>query len=379
MKLVKTGCFFERDGSPLFFVRRVLSGNEMPEERDYYDQGDVCWTTRLYFHPLSLKKIFSAFVDQFEWFAKQEEAMEAPPTNPCVSGFMLLPSMRDAVSSARTALEDNDPLSLQIWFLYFYLHFAPARSALAVITNTAVHFLAEPFLRMRFCILFSSPIEKAVYRERLETWVHATLQPMVLRQYHLMILGTHTFLHDHFFLADTTDYGEEEGLAGREWKPKNYEEWLSFSFPGGECGRNLARDMREELSPRISLLRVHRQNEKVVYPLFCNVTAAQVPRSLGFVILFQSNLITNALPDKREVEVDEPEGVDGDEDVFGDTDLKEINRLCTETLEGENGRESGDSDAGGDGYEDSDIFIRDPENVGECWITEEEIYGFKSV
>lgn len=127
MERVPTGCTFDRKGT-LIPLHRITSTHPLPY---YYDEEDVCWTRRLYFHPLSLKKLLLAFADQFERDIASADYYEVESTNACAAGHLTLDSPEMIVEVVRSACEQDDLLFMGIFFLYFYTYFPPAKKVMS--------------------------------------------------------------------------------------------------------------------------------------------------------------------------------------------------------------------------------------------------------
>jgi hypothetical protein len=278
---------------------RLVADNpekELGTERGLYDHQDVCWTTRLYFHPLSMKLLLLYFSKKFKEFHTENLQLEIPPTDPCVSGSILLPSPKEIILSIARAVKTNCVVAIQLWVLYMFIYFPPARYTLSRTMNPVLLFLAEPFLRVRLCILFSSPAQKGRQTQRLEEWMEATLQPMVRRAHHLLFLSTHGSHNDHVFIRQTTDYGDEDQLSPEldKWRPKTYEEWASFKLPQGFSPLLAKEDMLRKIQ-KLYFGDVASRNLSA-----WTLSLSDIVRSTPMVILLQIGMLSHSFASKRD-------------------------------------------------------------------------------
>jgi len=141
---------------------------------------------------------------------------------------------------------------------------------------------------------------------------------MIMRSYHLMWLTTHPTLKDHYFLTETTDYGEDSTMLGNEWRPQTYGEWESFTLPG--CVADLGRELKKDFMPVILSMCVNEKDEKLVYPLFCNLTVSMIPPITGFINILTTVFITHSFARRKTDSHEKGEDDDNEEDECCDVD-----------------------------------------------------------
>ncbi len=199
------------------------------------------------------------------------------------------------------AIENKDPLLIKVWFLYLYMEYPTAMHCLGKVTNPALIFLLKPYLKMRFCFLFSTPTHPPERRTRIAQWLECTFHPIVTRAYHLLWMETSTSLKDHFFIQRTMDYKEEDGLCPivEKWTPKTFEEWESFSMPEGTT--YLTTKLRDKNLAEIASKCIKtRGDTKVFYPLFCNLTAADINASHPYVACMKISIISHSFANRKD-------------------------------------------------------------------------------
>jgi hypothetical protein len=294
--------------------------------KDYPDPNDVCWTKRLYFNPRSLQDLFASFALQYHRFAMKTRDMTCKPKDPCVAGHDSLPQATAVFESmeaaAQAAAGKEDFLMLQVWMLFLYCYFPPARVALLTRAHEGVAFFLEPFLHMRFGILFSMTFPLHQSRRHIEIWLEATLQPVVARAYCHLALGSHKNLADTFALQTSTDFGELDDLQQAIFLPRSYEEWESFCLPPPHSPI-IIKSLMKRTRLHASKMCHNPHSPNMVYPLLCNITRVQVPESVPMILALQNLFITHAFARRKSKTVsktgegDEAEADGGDDDEDG--------------------------------------------------------------
>lgn len=317
MKRVPADCWFLRNDQQIPLHRLVWEKGDGDRCPPHYDPHDVCWTRRLYFHPLTLKDLLLSLLKEMERFLRSVSHFQIESTNSCAAGHLFLGEATELVAGVKRACQEDDPVFIQLYFLYFYAYFPPARRVLmSQAMHEAVAFLADAYLRQRFAILFTTGIYS---REIIGVWVAATLSPLALRHLHIMVWGTPRELEDWMFLAEIADYGlldrppeffgPSTGVAvdgGNDAVPqavfecRNFKEWSSFQLANRSPKHFSFAFKLAEARHGAGELCKNPKTTGVVFPLAYNVTAATAPLKIPVTSALQCLFTYHAYSYRKE-------------------------------------------------------------------------------
>jgi hypothetical protein len=244
LRRVQTGCsFLDQEGRKIPLVR--FEALEPDQVVGRYNPLNVCFFSRLFFHPESLRTEFEATSRSFLGYLAQVGTSQS--------------LVRHHLTCAR---ETGSTEQLQLWLLYFYLHYPPFRQITEPGVNEAVAHLAIPFLTFRFVQFLARPPILGRCQQLLTTWLGATLEPMASEAYEVMIAKTHPNLASEMVYRQITNLGQYRGMVASFHQ--SHEQWASFTLPSGLTAGDLIAQITRDFEAR-------RQEEVDLSPETCTL------------------------------------------------------------------------------------------------------------